>query len=372
MFSNVFAADEAVFSFPIAPEAKIEPAKKAATIQSQEYWFDVTGSALSKGVSLKNTAPGALVLITQKHGDDDSALLDVEKISLLTDEGRPIVSKKVSQAQLEQTGFFAKSVALQAKEGKGTGVLMLKSSQSLAPEFQYRVMVKEPKSPYSLSLKADSQSISAEKKNLGSAALKFDGGELDLSQMKGVSYQAELKAVDGTTMPVTVSRHGNQVFFSVEDMGKTLSPREGLYELVVTANTQAKGMIMQRNAKVALAISQPTANIEGARLSGSRQPEAVVDAMIHAPGRYEVRAVLYATDKKGEFVPVMETHSATDANVGLEQIKVPFDQTILAKSGLSAPYQVRHVRLFDQGQLALLDESDAIYQAATLARSGGR
>ena len=299
------------------------------------------------------------MLISQKRGAEKSELLDVKQLSLLTLDGTPIRSKKVSESELAQTGIFAKSVALQAQDGKHSTGLMLKSSQPLMKGASYRVMVKEPHSPYSLRLKSAGQSLSAKAKNVVSASLTFDQVSLSKGQMENTLYHAKLKGPDGSVLPVTLEQQDEQMNFTIENTDKALAPRYGLYEMQVTAMTRINGLNLQRNAKIALAISQPTAHLKQVELPPAKQPVALVDVMINTPGRYEIRAVLYATDKQGNLVPAMETHAAKDANAGLERMTVPFDQKLLVSSGLQAPYDVRHVRLFDQGQLALIDEHNA-------------
>ena len=365
-------ADLTVYSFPMQADTKLVSSKQVAQVVSQEYWFDVSSSTLNKGVPLNNTAPGALVLISQKHGAEKSELLDVKRLSLLTLEGTPIRSKKVSESELAQTGIFAKSVALQAQEGKHTTGLMLKSSQPLMKGGSYRVMVKEPHSPYSLRLKSAGQSLSAKAKNVVNASLTFDQVNLSKGQMVNTHYQAKLNGPDGSVLPVTLDQKDEQVNFVIENTDKALAPRHGLYEMQVTATTRVNGVNLQRNAKIALAISQPTAHLQDVALLAVKHPMARVDVMINTPGRYEIRAVLYATDKLGNLVPAMETHAAKDANAGLERITVPFNQKLLSASGLQAPYDVRHVRLFDQGQLALIDEQDDGVNADLVSYKNGR
>ena len=50
----------------------------------------------------------------------------------------------------------------------------------------------------------------------------------------------------------------------------------------------------------------------------------------------------------------METHAAQTFKTGKQVLTMEFDQEILKKSGLQAPFELKNVRLYDQTRLSRL------------------
>ena len=68
--------------------------------------------------------------------------------------------------------------------------------------------------------------------------------------------------------------------------------------------------------------------------------------------QYELRI---QTNSEGDMVPVMETHTAQDLERGRTRLVMKFDKDILAKANVSAPFELKNIRLYDQKQMGMID-----------------
>jgi hypothetical protein len=101
-------------------------------------------------------------------------------------------------------------------------------------------------------------------------------------------------------------------------------------------------------------VARPTARIAGsiraANLADLRFP-----LQVGAPGRYEVRATLFATGSDGQLRPVAQGHSAAWFNAaGAGQLRLSFAGVALP-AGYGAPYELREVELHDQSRMAPIE-----------------
>ncbi len=74
--------------------------------------------------------------------------------------------------------------------------------------------------------------------------------------------------------------------------------------------------------------------------------------------RYEARGVLYATAADGALRPVGIAHAAAWLEAGDGSLELTFDRTLLAESGLGAPFELRDLRLVDQVSMGLLHRQE--------------
>ena len=342
------ANDYLHFSFPVAQTAKLE-SSQAYNAMSTSYVMEVTGAQLNKGVSLKTTQSDVAVLISRAG---ESVQLDTGLLQLRhpANPSAALVDKRVSDEQLSQVGMFSNTVALKTVSNAAFGALTLKTEQSLAAADKYMVQVQEKNSPYNLSLSIPTQSYTAADKVIARGQM-LKGAD----SLKMANTQAQLIAPNGEVSKVSVKVNGDELVFSASEQAEIISPINGLYELRVQTTGTDNNLSIPRNAKVAFALSRNTATINNAALVEKNGLSANVRILAKEAGRYEVRGVLYGTNARGQLVPVMETHAAQSTNAGAESIKLPFDAHILADAKVSAPYELRDVRLFDQKQLGLVD-----------------
>ncbi|MCV2884595.1 DUF4785 family protein [Aestuariibacter sp. AA17] len=350
----------ATYTFPIKADTTLNKSNKEESVMSQSYWREVTGAELRKGIDLNTTAKSALVLLSLKGSQADQKVIDTDQLQLISRNGRYVDSKKVSQESLAQTGLFARSVAITAKHHEIDNDLTLRSNQAFNDDDRFIVTVKESSSPYQLKLRAPTQNITDDQDVL--ATFSFTEGKsqiIDRSTLSDPQYKAQLVAPDGAITDLIVESANEQLQVKSPALSTVLSPVHGLYEVQVTMDAKVDGKQVLRNAKVAVAMKNTTAQLVNTRFETSDTLRAIVSYEAIVPSRFEARAVLYGTNHQGKLVPVAEAHAAHDVNSGKQMLILPFNEEIVNAAGVKAPYEVGMVRLFDQGQLALLDTSDS-------------
>lgn len=347
--------DFAHFSFPLSAEADIQPMHQASAANSDEYWFQVTGEELNKGVEISSTQVGSFITITRgktAKGLNPAAKLDKALIKLVSRKlpNKSVIGQLVSQSQLAKTGVFDRTVAIKTSNKDSKGLLVLSTSQALNSDDMYMVSVKEKNSPYRLKLSMSSQSYGENTSVKATANLVSNGLTVTADEVN-----ATLIAPDGQQSAInfTANKKG-ELAFNFNQPQNSIAPINGLYEILVKANGKDKGLSIKRNAKLALAFTKDTARLVGQSLDANAT-RAILKVDVTTESRFEVRAILYGTDLNGKSTPVMETHAAQTLKNGLNQLALPFNAEILAQSQVSAPFELRNVRLFDQKQLGLID-----------------
>jgi len=92
---------------------------------------------------------------------------------------------------------------------------------------------------------------------------------------------------------------------------------------------------------------------------------------VAAPGRYEVRGVLYATNASGETRPVAQAHSANWLETGERRLDLAFGPGNVPM-GYGAPFELRFLELKDQTRLGTLETRElALREAARRPGSRG-
>lgn len=363
---TTFAAETKHFSMPIKSDAV--DFDHSYSVGSKEYWFETNGAALNKGVELNNTSPRVLMLISQARVSSTpntvkstDKKLDIARMQLVSKNGQVVDSKSVAESQLAQTGFFSKSAAVFTdKNSQDVGPLKLKTSQILKPNDKFLIMVREPDSQYVLNLSTTSQSVDHNRATLASASLNLPKSlKRDLGALKPTRYSATLIGVDGSKVKLQTQYKNNKLSFLRPNLDNIIEPINGLYELLVEAKGYRNGKMFHRKAKLALAFSRPTASIVDDVISADDVENAQVQIMVAEYSRFEVRAILYGTNLSGEMVPVMETHVAQELNSGLAKLPLKFDPVLIANAGVKAPFTIDNIRLYDQRQMAMLEEKNA-------------
>ncbi|WJG10118.1 DUF4785 domain-containing protein [Aliiglaciecola sp. LCG003] len=368
---SIQASDLNQFSLPIKDTGKVLDFDRSAAVASKEYWFKVSGAQLNKGVALNNTSPRILMLVSQSRDSNSQdqassaqpvTQLDVSQMKLLSEQGAVVLSKGVSEAQLAQTGFFSRSAAVFTdKNAPDQGPLKLQTDQPLSPQENFLIMVREPDSEYILNLETDSQSVNAQRDILARVSVTLPNTlKSGPRALRPVNFTGILIGVDGSRVKLKSEYKNGNLVFMRPNLSTIISPIEGLYELLVEANGSHKGKVFQRKAKFAFALSKATARIESNILPETEINGAHVSIMVNEYSRFEVRAVLYGTDASGALVPVMETHVAQSLNPGLATLPLMFNPDIIANAGVKKPFKIANIRLYDQQQMAMLEEQNPL------------
>ncbi|MDF2179518.1 DUF4785 family protein [Aliiglaciecola sp. CAU 1673] len=347
--SNAFAEenDFAHFSFPLLNQQIETAGEKPYITSSDEYSIQVSGKALSKGLKLDLTQGQAMILVSRLG---TAQALNTEMLSVTgSRQGQSWVAERISAEQLAQTGVFSGTLAL--KTTAQVGPALLKTAQQLSDKDNYRITVKEKGSAYRLNMQVARQNHTDQETASVLASIQHLGQSLDASQLN-----ATLVAPNGSIQDLMVGHTGEgQVEIMIPKVSNPVPPSQGMYEVHLSAKAQDKGLTIRRDGKIALAFANKQADLNAVTLVTDKPLTAEVALYVDAPSRYEIRAVLYATDANGTLQPVMETHAAQTLGAGAATLRLPFDAAILTASGLGKPYMLRDVRLFDQRQLGLID-----------------
>lgn len=140
----------------------------------------------------------------------------------------------------------------------------------------------------------------------------------------------------------------------------------GLWEVHARAAGEHRALTAVRSVRVPFAVAAPTARLTGvaavtATGEGTGGLRIELPLEVAAAGRYEVRGVLWATAPDGTRKPHVAVHAADwlEPGRGVLAIEVPADQ--LGTGGLGAPWELRDLRLIDQGRMGLLHrQSEAL------------
>ena len=341
--------DYLTYSFPVA-KTLTASRDQAYNAMSNEYLMRVTGAQLNRGITVNTTQSEVAVLISR--GSGDTAALDTGLLQLRhpNNSAQSLVASRVSVEQLSQVSLFSNTVALKTASAAPAGALKLSTAQTLSNNDKYLVQIKEKNSPYALSVSIPSQTYTEGEKVIARAAMLSNG-----QAYKAGKTVASMVAPNGDVSQVNVRVNGTDIQFTAADQRNIQSPITGMYELHVESAGEQNGLTVQRHAKVSFGLSRDTAALRGAAIKNNKGLSADVNFVAKEASRFEVRGVLYGTNRKGRLVPVMETHAAQNTNAGAETIKLAFDAAILKKAGVKAPYELRDVRLFDQKQLGMID-----------------
>jgi hypothetical protein len=334
------------FSQPLAADAVLAPVAQPYLAESREYWQRVDGERLRAGFALALTAPGAVVLVSPGPGADP---LRREQFALASN-GRGVDFASATQTlvdadALHQAGMAVApgSVGFRLRDGHEVNAVL----QVNGARGDYVLHVLEPRSAQVLSARGTHDTVHA-----GTAV----GFELALAG--GARFDAAmglLAGPDGRVVDVGFAADGaGQRGHAVLPAQVTAQP--GLWELRATVAARVDGRAFQRDVRVALAVVAPTARLGGEVVAGpaSRGQGRSLDVAVEVgtAGRYELRTVLYGTDAGGARVPMAELHSAAWLEPGQRSLRLTLP--VAARGGPRAPYELRDLRLGDQGAVALL------------------
>lgn len=351
------------FAWALPADAGPLMAPAPYTAVSREYWKDVDGAALARGVTIHTTAPGALVLISPA-GDGSRAV--VPGALQVRQAGRAFAAKDATvalapQAALEAAtgaGFAPGALGFRLAPALGAGAFDLQVADARG---RYVVHVREPDSAVALRVENPAPAYRTGDRVSLQASLDSDAGRATLGEIGGM-----LVAPDGRDFPLRAMRTRGGIQLDAV-LPRDASSVPGLWEAHVLAAGDAGGAEVLRDAKVAFEVTAPTARLRGryeARSDAGGQLSFELPVEVGSPGRYEVRAVLYGTDAGGELAPVAVGHAADWLGRGAGALTLVFPPEVIRDA--SAPYELRQLGLNDQGRMGRLEYRE---RAARVARS---
>lgn len=355
--TNIRSTDATSYSFAVGQDSKfaITQSQHVPATQSREYSLDVNGQSLQRGVSLTTSAPGALVRISAADG---RSAVEPQMMNISQKGGKSfakgsgfdmLVDSNAMQAQ--GVGFQRGTTGFKLADNLGQGEFTLQTNQKLNPNGKYRINVFEKNSDTALYLKSQRGGyFKGDLLNVN--AHVFDQGQAQtIRNIKG-----QLVSPTGQSYPVIFKKSGDGYQVKMPMKMAADNVPGALWELHTEVKAHVNGKLVQRNGRVPFSYDEMTASA-GSNVQivgGDKNLKAMVPVSVKQDSRFEVRGVLYGSDKAGNMKPIMTTHTAQNLGRGAGQIMMEFDSSILAKSGLSAPYELRNVELRDQSQMAIL------------------
>lgn len=336
------------FAWALDPSDAVH-APAVEVMESRSFWRTVEAAQLQRGIDLPLSAPGAVIQLSPTAG---ARALGSEALRV-RDAGDQLMPLRAFQtAQLQQAGMaVAAGTTLLKLDGGGVGTYRLQASGG---EGRYVLQVLEPDSPVVLRARTDSSVVMAGTR-LG-VQVSLDGlqtapGNL-AAQLAASALAAEglLVAPDGRswTVPLRPARGGG--LSAVVDVPEEGSQAPGLWELQVMAEQGG----IARDTRLAFAVSRPTARLDG-QIRARDRSQLRFPLQLGAPGRYEVRATLFATGSDGQLRAVAQGHSAAWFNAaGRGELGLSFADVALP-AGYGAPFELREVELHDQSRMAPIE-----------------
>lgn len=330
------------FSWKLDPSATLAPPAPHQA-RSREYWQTVEATELSRGVELKLSAPGALVRLSPSRG---AAALAPAQVDLRDAAGRRArLQSLASDTQLKAAGMDVDrgTVVVKLAPEHGAGAYRLRATNAAGG--RYLVHVFEPTSDVVLSARARSD------RALAGSTLAVD---LDFQRgnaaMPGVQAQALLVGPDGRSHPAQVRAGAGGRLTAFAPLPVGAQAGAGLWELQLFANAQG----IQRDARTAFAVVQPTARFDGQVAINAGDLRLALPVQAASPGRYEARGTLYATAPDGALRPVAQAHSAAWFAKARGVLVLDFEQAHVP-AGYRAPFEVRQLELHDQTRMSPLE-----------------
>ncbi|MEM7049800.1 MAG: DUF4785 domain-containing protein [Acidobacteriota bacterium] len=341
------------FSWPLSPRHALT-AEVPHRASSREYRVQVAADELARGVTIYTLAPGAVVRLNPIGSEGGGSLMTeqigVRPVGRPALDGAAAIEGLVSDRQLRAAGipFAAGTIAFRLRPEVGAGALQLSVRDPDAGRYLLHVL--DAGSDLALDLQATR-----------SAYLAGDplAAELSFSRagIEALSAEGWLVAPSGRTRGVEVVMAGRGIWRVGADLDG--DAEAGLWELHLNAAGELDGTKVVRSVRTAFGVSGATARLSGSaggELAKSGALTLAVGVETAAPGRYELRGVLYGSGAGGELMPFAAGHGAAWLEPGVGSVELRFDAALMAGSGLRPPYELRHLQLLDQGRMGLLQK----------------
>lgn len=328
-------------------------------ITSQGYWLNVSAEELSAGVDLFTTSPAAVVRINPEPARGLSRVTaPVQPMDLEVQAGGATFGAGTAMEMLvsaeklaaADTPFPEGTTAFRFKEELGAGTFQVQAP-GLAGNGRYVIHVQEPRSTVRLEM----ASLQANYLNGDSldatVALADDGQALGLEGAEAIVVSPR-----GRFFPVTLEADGSLYRASLP-LAAQESGFDGLWELQVQIrSTTAEGLTVLRSGRTAFAVAVPTARLQGTAQVARAGEGLSVTVPVEAAtaGRYELRGVLYG-GVEGDLQPLAIAHSANWLTARGGAITLTFGLELLEAAPKGATFEIRDLRLLDQGRMALLE-----------------
>lgn len=318
------------FTWPIdqAADDLVTPTPHRA--ESTSHARTLTAAALRRGVTLPISQPAAFLKLSG----------DVAAGSVVLVDPRGRVARDGLRPVRGDLHAYTLDPAL------GVGVFTLQASAA----GEVRLDVREPDSGIVLALQTAADVVFAgEAVRVQVTLLDSDGHAVPSARFNGRLLDpagkdrgALVRGRDGrlhATVPARVDAH----------------PPGALWTIDLTADATIDGVPVRRTVTTAFAVTVPTARPTGAAdVDSTNGVRVALELDVASPGRYAATAVLYGTNREGQSQPISVGQSADELTPGRRTLTLEFDAAAITASGMRAPFELRDLRIADQGRMTVV------------------
>ncbi len=345
------------FAYALNPQNEVI-ASSPFTAESREFWMQVDGGDLSKGLMLDTTAPGALVRISPAGS---TAAIVPGELKLLRNgkviDSTKAFSQRANTEQLQKAGMdVSKGTAVvKIADGQGQGRFQLMLPKATG---RYLVHVFEPNSDVTLQAKADRQNYLAGDQLVVNAMLGRNEKAFADTEISGL-----LVSPSGKTYDIAFKKEKGKLR-AVSKLPNEVTQQPGLWEVQVLAGASDGGLQIQRDARTVISIAQPTAKLNGEFRFNAQALSFSMPIQVGSPGRYELSGTLFATGRDGVSRPVAQAAMANWFKQGKGSLSLNFNRANLP-AGYGAPFELKFVELKDQTRLTQLESREMAARVGT-------
>lgn len=334
---------------PLAMRAQPRPDR------SRRFWKSVPGGALSSGVSVFTTAPGATISLRPRGEARDGAGIDPNGLVLVDPQGVAHTGGDGMHATVAwdelragSSPFVAGTSAFQLDPELDAGTWTIRSDAPLGDD-DILVHVIEPHSDLELTVQTDATTYLA-----GNTVVIDVEARLDSATVEITEAVAHMQSPTGDTFDVVLASNGRGRLRGrfVPDELEVVPGAP--WTVDVAASIAVGDAIADRNARVSFGYGVASAAFDGrvAFDEGPRgTPVATLGLQVVAPGRYAVAATVWGADAFGNGQPIGLVQSAAWLDTDDDGIEIPFGDLL---DGAGAHFELRDLRLVDQSRVALL------------------
>ncbi len=349
------------FAWALDHGKAIESVSAPFVRQSREYWTDVEASTLRSGLPIAVSSAEAVIRISPRQDHAAPRALSASDV-VIRHNGNALSRRAAIRAIADSKELAAAGASFP------DGTLAFRMDPSLGDqpfellmpqaEGAYVVHVYEPNSNVILQLSTDRDTAVHGQTFKVFAHIDAQGNRVSADSLSGV-----ISAPDGSLVDLRFQSDGSGGYVADVRHDALSANGAGLWEVHAFGQTQIGGSMIRRDAKTAFASSLPTARLDGtARLASDRNTDSLdiefgVD--VAAEGRYEVRGVLYGSGARGQMMPFAIGHSAAWLRPGANTLTLTYDASLISgPDALGPPYELRDLRLLNQGNLELLERRE--------------